>query len=250
MTDACGRFSTRTAATNVSYAHIYDRLCRQSGAESTMDSVARLRAVVAWWQSQDGAWTSATIRQYRAAIIATADTQNCTQDSRTAIDAALETLRSHSPAPRSRSAPRRTSARKRKSVSDTDLEIVVAGIMERNDRTARILAGMLLFGILLGLRPCEWPQARVVGTRLSIKSAKATNDRGIPHRVIELDKMGALNIDRLRSLLGLIQIEIKDVGWPKLYARVSKRLSRFRGALKSRNICLYTVRHQCLANAK
>lgn len=250
MIDACGHSPTRTHETMLAYARVYDRLCRQAGAESISDSASRLRAVIAWWTTRDGAWSPATIRLYRAAIRASAATLSSSPDWQAADDAGLNCLTSQAPTPRPRTARRRTSARKRKTVSRNDLDRVAKRAKRSGTRTGVLLASMLRFGALIGLRPSEWANARVNEGVLSIRSAKVSNGRGITVREIALDKLGEPFVDKLRQFLDDLEHEIREVGWPRLYRRIAKRLYRICKALKVRPICLYSIRHQALANGK
>lgn len=246
MIDACGRIATRTHDTTASYKRVYARLCHQSGAESIADGVPRIRAVITWWQMHDRAWAPATIRQYRAAIRAAGETLSSALDWRTV----LNNLLSHAPAPRPRSAPRRTSARKRKSIPHDDLIKLADATQKAGDRTGALLAGMLLFGAVVGLRPSEWVNARISGGSLAIRSAKTTNQRGIAVREIALERLGDPVVGKLYQFLDVLNQEIGKAGWPRLYRRIAKRLYRICQSMKFRPICLYTVRHQAIANGK
>lgn len=247
MIDATGRLVEKTEKTKENYKKIYLSLLRRSGAAAFGDEHSILAAVVEWWQSQGGAWRPATIRQYRASIRAAAESVWGAPDR---VPPTITASLAVPPAPRPRSEPRRTSARKRKSVADADLTKIAAAALKAQDNSGRLLAGLVLFGRSLGLRPVEWPRARVVNDVLKIRSAKTTNGRGIEIREISLVDLSPVLYEKLRQFLEILRVEVRLTGWRRLYRRLVKRLYRICRKLKIKTISLYTVRHQCLANAK
>lgn len=250
MVDACGIVSFRTLATEESYKKSYLRLCRQCGADVSVDRIVRLEAVTAWWRANSGAWRPATIRQYRAAILAEADAMSSsprwTQDHKTKY----ANLSKESPLPRDRSAPRRTSAKKRRTVRENEIRKLAIAAGGARDRTGFILAGMLTYGASFGLRPCEWADARIVDGTLAIRSAKSTNGRGIENRFIETSILDPGAVARFILFLDVLHEEVGAHGWSKIYNRLAKRLYRLCLKLDIPVVCLYAVRHQALANAK
>ncbi len=250
MVDACGLVVSRTPHTEESYRKTYLRLCRRCGADVSVDRIGLLEAVTAWWQAHSGLWRPATIRQYRAAILAEADALSLSSRWTPDHKAKYANLSKESPLPRDRAAPRRTSAKKRRTVREKEIRKLATAAAGTKDRTGFMLAGILVYGASVGLRPCEWADARIVDGTLAIRSAKTTNGRGIESRFIEISILGAEKVARFSYFLNVLHEEIGTYGWSKIYRRLAKRLYRLCKKIGIPVISLYTVRHQALANAK
>jgi integrase len=204
--------------------------------------------VIIWFCTQDGRWAASTIRQYRAAIAAEVE--------RVMVDASwreslLAQLRNYSPAPKV-GGPRCTSARKRKSVPETEVEQVAKFLKASGTADDLLIARLMLYGVHFFLRPGEWIGVRFEGTMFVAPNAKNTNGRGNgPERERDLSRYGADRIANLKNFLARLEAAAKAAGgWARLHGRLAARLARVCKRLGIRRIAFYTFRHLGIATAK
>jgi hypothetical protein len=201
-----------------------------AGAETIVD-------VVHWFCSKSGCWSLSTIRQYRAALTFTIGLLRLPR----AVREHLATRLAHGPEPRPQG-PRRTSARKRKSLRAT---------RDSSWPDDKLIHGFLAFGPAIFLRPREYLASRVEGNLLITRNAKATNGRGNgTERGRELD-MGPRDIARLVAFLEDLADAVRAAGSTgRLMGRLSARLARICKAQGIARTSLYTLRHVGMATAK
>lgn len=169
------------------------------------------------------------------------------------IVAALLELLTVSPEPKSINARRLASARKRTSLSQAEWARLVASLPAKPTKTtARLLAGLLSFGAVLGLRPVEWRDAILRGNMPFVRCAKATNGRGIAEtRPLVLDGFGRQEIADLGRFISPFQEAVRLAGcWQTLHERLAKALCRACEKIGIEKIALYTLRHVALTTAK
>jgi len=252
--DACGVMPTRTPATLAEYRRDYGGLFRRSGAPTDADDYSRLLSLIGWFAGNNGAWAPATIRKYRAAIqTAIADWASAGVDVDEARTALLQhALDSAHPAPRSKSAAPRTSARKRLTISAKEREDLVSHLAKNTTATCRLLAGLVTFEPIFGLRPREWLSAQITGDVLVVTCAKHTNRRGVAaEREIVLTNLSDDQRRGLARFIAAFHTAAAKCGiWQVLHDRLSKSLTRACQELGMPPICLYTMRHQAIATAK
>jgi len=243
--DCTGRLVDRTEATAAAYRRRYEEL-RWAVAQVQVD--AEIEDVIIWFCTQDGRWSASTIRQYRAAIAA--------EVARVIVDTSwreslLAQLRNHSPAPKV-GGPRRTSARKRKSLPEPEVRQVVEFLRASGRPRDRLIANLLLYGIRLFPRPGEWVVSYFVGATFVVPNAKNTNGRANgDERERDLSSLGGKRLSKLRQFLVRLRAAAGAAGgWARLHGRLSSRLARVCRRLGIRRIALYTVRHVGIATAK
>jgi len=252
-TDATGRRVTRTADTLARYRKIQLSIVRQAAVALGQEAIS-LDAAIRWFEGGHGRWSASTIRIYAAALT------QAREDAGRAP--AIDRVVSGHPAfarPRPRKGgPKRTSARKRRSCPYAEISSVRAALLGRDGDSphpdCRLLAQLLFHGCLLGLRPCEWSSARVVGTRLIVRSAKATNGRACgPER--EIDLLGPYEhpivlLDLADLICAMSRLPFAEPDRRRAFGRLAARLDRACHRAGVARISLYTPRHIALSSAK
>jgi integrase len=236
---------TRTQATEASYRNTYCDL--RHIAERDARAGGDLFEVVAWFCSKHDYWSSSTIRQYRAALRFTVrTTERLHPDRRRFLMMRLR----RGPDAR-HSGPRRTAARKRKSLPYAEWTLLMQTVRNSPSPDGRLLLCFLIFGPALFLRPSEYLAARVEGNVLVVRNGKATNGRANgEERSRDLD-MPASVIDELATFLALLAEAAQTAGSPeRLFDRLSARLARVCKRCGVRRVSLYTLRHVGIATAK
>ncbi len=179
LTDCCGLVPGRTASTIAAYRNGARLLFSQAQPASGLEDVQRLQHAIAWFTLQNGRWRASSIRVYRACL------RNAIQDlelsslveSREA-DRLLEVLLQGPVAKLGRHSIE-TSAKKRTSARQQEVDRLISYLGGRKDRTSMLLASWLYFGPRLGLRPCEWVTAKIHRDQLTVNCAKRSNGRAV-----------------------------------------------------------------------
>lgn len=243
--DCTDRQVSRTEETEIGYGSRVDdlRLMAEREDGAGFDIVD----FVGWFCAQDDRWAPATVRYYRAAIQHHLDAIPLESGLRASLDARV----SEGPTPRD-GGQRKTSARKRKSVSRDEvlkLEAVLGASGKPDDLLIR---GYLIFGAALFLRPVEYLRARVEGTTLIVPNAKATNGRANGKvRDRDIADMGDRAIASLVMFLDRLRAAATSAGsWKTLLDRLASRLARVCKSLGIARVSLYTMRHVGMATAK
>ena len=237
-------------------------------------------AFLRWFQSQHARWRPSTIRRYRSAIACWIETvlpgspDHDEEDVEEALALILDL--EAGPTPKDRIAPKRTSAKKRRSVSEDEHRRIVYELTPRSgpggpraDRTTKLCRLLVKHLPHLALRPVEvhyGSVARVnaeLGTVLNddldgaafvlrVVNAKATNGRGNgPVRTLDLSAYKPKERQKIETLLALAaELLAKESCADLLHGRLSERLARACDRARVPRICFYTLRHQALATAK
>ena len=243
--DCAGRIVTRTEATISCYKERYHNLCLM--AEREAGTGGDIGAVIAWFRRQDCRWAASTIRQYRAALCCALKSTRM----RPSMRDRLERLVAKGPAPRV-SGPKRTSARKRKSLSPEEFSRLIQYLRRTRRPDDALIASFLGFGIVLFLRPSEYLQACIKGNILYVKNSKSTNGRGNgEYRARDLSQLGGVLIGKLNLFLQNLRNAVEASGnWRVLHGRLAARLARACRILNIKRVSLYTLRHVGMATAK
>ena len=243
--DCTGRSVTRTEATISCYRERYDNLCLM--AEREAGAGGDIEKVIAWFRRQDCRWAASTIRQYRAALRCALELTRL----HPSVRKRLERLVTKGPAPRV-SGPKRTSARKRKSLPLEEFSQLIQYLRRTRRPNDALIASFLGFGIVLFLRPSEYLQACIKGNVLHVKNAKATNGRGNgKSRARDLAPLGEALIGKLDRFLQNLRKAAKSSGcWRVLHGRLAARLAWVCRILNIKRVSLYTLRHVGMATAK
>lgn len=176
--------------------------------------------------------------------------------------------------------PTKTSARKKKSVSDSELvELTNYLLGEGGTKISRETYNFFVSGIMTGMRPCEWSQSvlkiivdsaeyglqyfggienvdaeKVDGLRIVVQNAKATNGRAHgDSRTLSFLNLTPKEIDVLLDHWRSVERECRSGTFPLFQRQCSDKL-RYAGhklwPSKRKRISLYSGRHQSMANGK
>lgn len=245
MTDCTGRIVTKTPRTEAAYQTRAHNLLMMAKREDA--AVEDLADLIDWFGARHSRWAPSTVRQYRAALAHALET--ATFD---AIDKARLNEQLHAgPAPKTKG-PKRTSARKRKSLKRDEF-VRLGEFLRRSARPDDLLVhSFIALGAALFLRPVEYLNARVEGTMLIVANAKATNGRGNgAQRERDLSEMEPKAIAALKTFLVRLRTALRDTGnWTRLRDRLAARLARICKRLKIARVSFYTLRHTGMATAK
>ncbi|SKA22264.1 hypothetical protein SAMN05428963_108188 [Consotaella salsifontis] len=211
--------------------------------------------LIRWFTGQDRRWAPSTVRQYRAALTCMIEAAAA---ARRISAEGQETLIAHlksGPAPRDRhEEPRRTSAKKRKSVPIKEWGRLIGALINGDERD-KLAASFISCNLPLGLRPVEYQDACSDGRTLKVINAKATNGRSFGMtRDIDLapvtDQNPSFPAFLLRFLQRLREAAAEAGGWARLWSRIAARIARACKRCAIRRVSLYSTRHAALATAK
>ncbi|WP_127754458.1 hypothetical protein [Devosia sp. 1566] len=244
-TDCTGRIASRSEQTIAAYRQrVHDlRLMAEREDRAGGDMLE----LTGWFCAQDERWSPSTVRQYRAAILMALETLPFHPTARTLL---VERLR-RGPLP-TNSGPRKTSAKKRKSLPIAQFTRLEQFLHDSGRSDDKLIRGFLVFGAALFLRPVEYLNARVEGMMLMVQNAKATNGRGNgEERARDLQSMGKKAIAALVKFVERLRTAVQEAGaWKKLHNRLASRLARICKCLGIARVSLYTLRHVGMATAK
>jgi hypothetical protein len=155
--------------------------------------------------------------------------------------------------------PKRTSRRKLKEASYEEFRKILADFVRRArlpgglDRTDTVLVMMVKTGPYLGLRPCEWLNANVVGHTLEISNAKRGNGGSISDvRSIQLTSLPPNVVKLVSGLIDELRLLFAESNksWRRILGRLGERLARVCARIGIRRWSLYTTRHVAIASWK
>ncbi|MET4250251.1 hypothetical protein [Bradyrhizobium sp. LA6.7] len=240
--DATGRVADRTLGTEKSYQERYANLCTRAGVDPG-DSAG----VVDWFVDKNDTWSASTIRQYRAAISVAIEAD---ETGLLDVEGLLRRVK-QGPRPR-KSGPRRTSARKRRSIPRRLFNRLIRRLMDGGHPDDRLAARLLSHNVVLFMRPGEWRWATIQGNVLTIKNGKATNGRGLgTHRRLDLRDYGKDGVGDLSDLLVTLKSRAQDAdSFRKLWAKLASRIARACRRIRIKRLAPYSTRHVGMATAK
>ena len=145
---------------------------------------------------------------------------------------------------------KKTSSRRLKKLSKHDLREIYNELKPRENERDEMLIIWLAAGILTGLRPHEWWQARLENETLIVRNAKATNGRANgAERFLDLSNMDDNEHYFIQRMMSLV---LKRPDYDSTYLSVSRRLRKITKKLwphRKKRPALYSARHQFRANA-
>lgn len=244
---------TRTAQTVIAYRRRVIALLRQATKERRQKTT--LPELVRWFCDQNGRWSPATIRLYRAALAdVLRDAAVADASSAALFEAMLQKIVVDAPRAKPRREAKRTSARKRTSMRYDELT-QLRDTLHDGDRLDRLAAAFLWLNAHVGLRPVEWLGAELAGSNLHVRCAKNTNGRGLADvRPLDLKSAELVSPGFIASVGRLLEDLQRatahagghDILWQRLRTRIARACRR----AKIRRIAPYTTRHVGLATAK
>ncbi|KZC02393.1 hypothetical protein AU375_01190 [Methylobacterium radiotolerans] len=261
--DPANRDRTRAPATAKAYRKRGILLLEMATRETGIDPLTSIQ-FAEWFLARKDRWSRSTIRTYRASI------RECLVDigilmpaKSKHIDAALGLLAKvvdpetgRLAAPRAIKTPRRTSAGKRKSLTATEFRAVDVTLVGLRHRYAFLARPYLSYTSLLGLRPSEWPTARIIGTSLVVQNGKNSNGRANGStRTIELDAYSEGYIQGLSEFIAALARATANGEWRRVHAGIRRALRAASIAtgipgLIRRPVTPYTCRHVAAARLK
>lgn len=169
--------------------------------------------------------------------------------------------------------PHRTSATRKKSVSDADIAGVVQALRETRSTYAAPLEKWIVLGSLTGLRPHEWAQAEVILLRralaegrpipleidppipfLRVRNAKDTNARSHGElRHIDLSPLPSDTVEEIAAFCQFMKEIVSSGGYTKFYSGCQKLLYRVGSAFTTyagHRLQIYSARHRFSSDAK
>lgn len=243
--DCTGQVVTKTPQTIAAYSDRFHLLRVMADREALAGS--DILDVIDWFCNQHHRWAASTVRQYRAAL--------CQELARTQIHPSrrpiFEARLSKGPEPKV-GGQRHTSAKKRKSLPQDQFMTLIDALADSGKSDDLLIRGFLVFGAALFLRPVEYVQARVNGSTLIVKNAKATNGRANgASRDRDIGPMGMKAIATLKVFLAKLREAVLQTGCQKkVHNRLAARLARLCKAQGIARVSLYTLRHVGMATAK
>ncbi|MCK9914778.1 hypothetical protein MXD81_37035 [Microbacteriaceae bacterium K1510] len=116
-----------------------------------------------------------------------------------------------------------------------------------------IIARYVSVNPLIGLRPSEWPHAKLVQNQwLVVANGKASNYRANgDFRLLDLGQLPGEARQRVRELIMMIREAVASAGsWEHLRDVVSARLARICRKARIERVCLYAFRGTAAARLK
>jgi integrase len=240
---------TRSEQTEADYrkrfAALTDLAAREFGGKASLEKT------VDWFLGQDDRWRRTTIAQYRAAL--KIGIQDMEAQGLLSAEASADLLKRIQNGPaRKVHGTKLTSSRKRKSVSDAEIDLLAASLKAGAHQHDRLLRLYLAFSIMFFPRPSEWRDAHIDGEDLVVINGKVSNRRAHgPDRRIGLDCLAKREREVLQFFLASLQAEAKVVGtYARLQTLLAARLVRHCQKAGVRRVSLYTLRHLGMATAK
>jgi hypothetical protein len=246
--DGLGNLVTREDSTAIEYLQRVDMLMRRAG--EAIGRPATLLEAISYLGGRHNEYRPASIRKYYAALAVAVDEAVATGIIPRTQEAVCRDALGDRPRPRPKSAERRTSAKKRKDVSRTEVETVCRYLWKRGKPDDKLLVRLVTHGVFLGLRPSEYSDADRQGDLLVVRTRKTTNGRGLcAFRELDLVDIApgeAASLDQL--IADFARASSGDL--ERLIDRLGARLRRACHHVGLAPFALYTTRHQAIANLK
>lgn len=152
-----------------------------------------------------------------------------------------------------------TSSQKEKKIDMADMERLVSESRSMRGKWIQPALDWMRVNILVGLRPCEWKDVRLIGEGgklvLVVRNAKNTNGRSHgKERHIDLTHLDASEIQQILEQIHLLGSYAKDdASWSRFYNGVRKAIHKITRKIlpcRRKYPTLYSSRHQFSADAK
>lgn len=246
----------RSEQTQMRYLATAEQLQRRAAREMQLppELLPSPITLVQWLIQLRPTLRPASWRQYRASVFALLDDMN----SEEAGLAILELLQADSTPCLRRPAHPRTSGQKMRRLPQAELDKLLAHLAAHPSRWSVGLALWLQAGRLTGLRPCEWPSARLLykDDEPVLKVRNAKNSNGRSHGEFRHLRLGLLDADALQIVVDMLawvqQIQTQH-HWEAVTGGCRDTLTRVTRQLwprRKRFPTLYSTRHQFAADAK
>lgn len=249
---------TRSKATTIEYrrrTHELSRRCRKELGIHNHE-ILDFRRFVGWLITQKTTWARTTWRQYKASVVYFLE-QEIVEHNDPLAQEALEALLPVD-VEGCVAVTKKTSGSKLKKFPMRDFYTLEQHLSNQPGEWHQPLRRWLIAGVLTGLRPQEWAQARYTEINgedaLVVVNAKATNGRAHgPNRTLLL---GGLSLDErgiVREHVAAARNWAEHEQFRHFYqacASTLGRLSRRLWPKRPQHVSLYSARHQFSADAK
>ncbi|MCJ2104353.1 hypothetical protein MKK70_02930 [Methylobacterium sp. E-041] len=263
MSDRNVETPTQTPETERAYYKRGQSLFVRATRETGVDPLTPL-ALVMWFLAAHRRWSRRTVRVYRASIRAflwrlLQENPNRAGLILPALDllaTVADPLSQRLVAPEQTVRSKLTSANKRKHLTEAEADAIDRVLARLGHQYAALARGYLRNTCRLGLRPSEWPTARLVGRHLVVRNGKNMNGRANGEvRVLVLDEWLPERIEILDSFIAALGWFVKKHGWDRVHAGIRRALRAASIAtgipsLVRRPVTPYTCRHVAAARLK
>ena len=233
--------------TEIQYNQIAEKLIKRYEREEGNSWKDNPMSLCQWMGSQAGNWSNATWRLYKSAMIFYMQNHGPAET--------VKFLQGTLWKKKLKGDNKKTSQKKARRLSISDLTQLLDKLQSSKGKYDAFIAKWLLSGLLVGIRPCEWHEAKIEDNALVLRNAKFNKDRscGEFRRIhFQADK-----IEDLQTVIEFVQelsmMKLSKKEFIKLYEFCRRRLYSVNKMLwgeRELNICFYTTRHQFSANAK
>lgn len=199
-----------------------------------------------WFESKCNEWSKSTWRLRKASMIYYMKKFG-SQEIVTSI-ASIQHINNSPP-------KKRTSQKKAKYLPIEQLVQLIQKLEENAGYNDQLIAKWLLSGLLTGLRPGEWLNAKIENNTLIVKNAKFSDNRSCGE--YRLQHFSSDKMDYLKTVYEFVdelnKLNLSKHKFNELYQSCRRRLYVINKQLwpnNDKHITLYTARHQFAANAK
>jgi len=237
---------------------LIERYHRETGRHPWDDN----KAFIAWFEALKATLSASTIRGYKAALL-----NFFKQADPRGLYKLLKKIDTRGCKPKASKLPhdqRRTSQKKRRGVSQKDVDKIIDTIMDKKDIGYWLLIGAHVFAAsyLTGLRPIEWASAEIITPGgqpwLRVKNAKHSNGRAHGRfRHISLHQFSTSSLKVIETTIKYAAASLNSHGkrisasrFRELYSAAFSRHSHKIFDKRKRTIPIYCARHQFAANLK
>lgn len=244
-----GKEPTRTEETAIAY--VANAACVVRSAQRALGGRPTLLEVVRWFTQAHRRYTPSTIRQYKASL-KTLGAVLCHQGklAETDLEALLQLL--ESPPQPMTNGPKRTSARKQRSIRPIELRALIMSLRNSDREDDAFLAEYIGMTVMVFPRPIEWANARRDGQTLVLVNAKSTNGRAHgPTRTIELPGMSRPQLEGIDAFLAALRTRADAKGsWASFHRWLARQLRAACIRAGIAPLAPYSLRHLGMASAK
>lgn len=269
---------TRSTSTEAHYRRRFHQLWEQFADGNPLHGPLNVAAYADWLVGRRSDLSASTFRQYRSAstfvIAERLRDQMLGDDEQEDGLRALQILQdsqsqfaigSSGSGARPKTVPRRTSAKKAKTVCWGDWDKLMAVLALSRSQHAQSINLLLAAGLYTGLRPSEWKNAHLTvdqgsgACRLTVANGKCSNGRAHgPARTLTWPQAGC-EVDAIAAWLAHLDQLLPSRGderysaWNVLYKSLRDELHQIILRLwprRKRRIAFYTTRHMFVAAAK
>ncbi|MBE0468165.1 MAG: hypothetical protein IBX55_01485 [Methyloprofundus sp.] len=243
---------SRTKSTEDQYLKKFELLRERFISETNFDPYSEMDEFAEWLDILRKTLKKSSWRIYRSAINQAIIKEKQTEK----LVSVLSRVGEGNPGCRVSKKTSRTSAKKSKTVTNSELSELIEFLKKENTSTSILTMRFILSTRYCGLRPVEWRTCDIdmVEKKLHVKNAKSTNGRANgEYRLLDLSSIPS-------EVLNHINILVSDLGWSEVerferaYVKVKNKLYQAGKKLfpyrRGGTITLYTFRHQYLADMK